>query len=267
MRALASLAYVVVSFCGLAFAQVRESKPAFEVASVKRSVNHEAMGTMRGGPGTDDPGRLTFRNAPLRMILSSAYGLARNDQLEGPDWIANRYDIVANVPSGVTKEECQAMLRNLLRERFQLKVRTETRQSEGYRLMVAKSGSKLKPSAADAPPAAVPDGFPRPGAEGIGVVGGSGAYLLTARHRSTSFLLQLLGVQLHAEIDDQTGLDGVYDYNLGFVPARFLETTEDHRFPDLVTAVEDQLGLKLVRENLPEDIVVIEKGNPEPLEN
>ena len=267
MRAAAPLC-VGISVAACAFAQTRDAKPAFEVASVRRSVSQSDQGTFRGGPGTEDPARITYLNVPLRMILLRIFGLETNDQLEGPDWInTNRYDIAANVPPGITPEQCTEMLRNLLMERLQMVVRHAARDVDGYKLTVARSGSKLRVAAAEAAPAPVPDGFPPAGPGGIGVGAGNGIYLLTARHKSTSFLLQLLAVQLHAEIDDQTGLDGIYDYNLGFVPARFLDTVEDHRFPDLVTAVEDQLGLKLVQVKHSVDVVVIEKANPEPLGN
>ncbi len=256
----------------LAFAQAGPAKPAFEVASVRRSAQdpQNKQGMMRGGPGTEDPGRLTYENATLRMILTMAYGVERRFQIEGPDWIdTERYDIAANVPPGATPLECNLMLQNLLVERLRMTVHHETRKFDGYVLVLGKNGPKFKESRPDAA-VPVPNGFPHlaPGrASGVGVGGGNGTYLLTARGVTLSFLQQLLSAQLGAGIEDETGLTGKYDYNLGFVPKRFLDSDHDNRFPDLATAVEEQLGLKLVDNSIPQDVVVIDKASKDPIEN
>ncbi len=268
---------VVCFWCfpiGLVFGQGGEAKPAFEVASVKRAAAHDsnAAGMMRGGPGTEDPGRITYVNAPLRLILAMAYGFLKDYQLEGPDWMGTeRYDVAANVPLGATSEQSNQMLQNLLTERFRMVIHHETREFEGYRLVLGKNGSKLKQTELGRAATPIPEGFPSLPAgttSGIGVGGGNGTYLLTARQRSLSYLLQLLSAQLRgASVDDETGLTGIYDYNLGFVPARFLETEHDSRFPDIRTAVEEQLGLKLVEAKVMLDVVVIDKASKEPLDN
>ena len=146
-------------------------------------------------------------------------------------------------------------------------VHHETSKSEGYRLTLGKNGSKLKESKPGSPPTPVLEGYPAldPGqTSGLKVGGGDGIFLLTARQQSLSFLDQMLGAQLQATIDDQTGLTGTYDYNLEFVPARFRETKEG---PDLITAVEEQLGLKLVEGTVTLDVVVVDSASKEPLEN
>jgi uncharacterized protein (TIGR03435 family) len=264
----------VASPGGVGFGQDAGARPAFEAASVKRSVARDgnAAGVIRGGPGTEDPGRITYLNAPLRLMLTLAYGFQGNDELESPGWMSTeRYDLAANVPLGATREQCNQMLEDLLIERFGIKLHHETRAFDGYRLAQVKNGSKLREVSASVAPAAIPDGFPplRPGdVSGIEVGAGDGTYRLTVRHKSISFLLQLLSAQLKgATIDDQTGLTGIYDYNLGFVPARFLDPDQPGRFPDIRTAVEEQLGLKLVEEKRALDVVVIDKANPEPSAN
>lgn len=265
--------FYLASLGCLAFGQAPAgAKPSFEVASVKRSTQANAdQGMVRGGPGTDDPGRITYVNAPLRLILTMANGI-NNYQLEGPAWIdTERYDIAANVPPGATKEQCNQMLQNLLVERFRMAVHHETRKFEGYRLVIGKNGAKLKEAPLGSPASPVPEGYPPlpPGrTSGLGVAGGNGTYLLTARQRSLSFLVQMLGVQLHADVDDQTGLTGTYDYNLGFVPPILAKTAgTDGPYPDIFTAVEQQLGLKLVDGKVPLDVLVIDQASKDPVEN
>ncbi len=91
------------------FGQTADSL-TFEVASVKRTPPPEPnarvfFGPPRGGPGTSDPGQITWTNAALRNILMTAYDV-QTYQVTAPDWMnTERYDIVAKVPAGATKAQ------------------------------------------------------------------------------------------------------------------------------------------------------------------
>ena len=51
-----------------------------------------------------------------------AYGI-RSYQLSGPQWLADeRFEVMAKVPDGATKEQFRLMLQDLLRQRFKLVV-------------------------------------------------------------------------------------------------------------------------------------------------
>src|SRR5277367_4100962 len=84
--------------CVLAFGQSAPS-PTFEVASVKPSppVTPGArvfFGPARGGPGTPDPGQITWTYATLRGLLMTAYDV-NEYQINGPSWLnTERYDIL-----------------------------------------------------------------------------------------------------------------------------------------------------------------------------
>ena len=114
-RALLS-AGIAVFACEFAFGQPAQS--TFEVASVKPSAPVPASGGVyfgppRGGPGTPDPGLITWSYATLRGVLMTAYDV-KAYQLSGPDWLNfERYDIVARVPVGATKEQVNVMWQNL----------------------------------------------------------------------------------------------------------------------------------------------------------
>lgn len=142
---------------GALLAQTTADNLTFEVASVKPAAPPTpGMVTigMRGGPGTSDPGQVTFTNVTQRLLLAKAYGV-QDYQISGPGWLASeRYDIVAKVPKGATKEQFQVMIQNLLAERFKLSLHHETKELPLYLLVVAKNGPKLK---ASAPPAASED--------------------------------------------------------------------------------------------------------------
>ena len=80
-------------------------------SAVSRPVNF--MVGMRGGPGTNDPAQATFTNMTLRMLLGIAYKV-HEYQVLGPSWLdTERFDIVAKVPAGATREEFAVMQQNL----------------------------------------------------------------------------------------------------------------------------------------------------------
>jgi hypothetical protein len=84
--------------CALAFGQVTESL-TFEVASVKPAPVPQGarvfFGPPRGGPGTPDPGRITWSYATLKNMLMTAYDV-KAYQVSGPAWLGSeRYDIAA----------------------------------------------------------------------------------------------------------------------------------------------------------------------------
>lgn len=87
-------------------AQSLPSGPAeFEAAFVKLSPSQTPRGRMRGGPGTEDPGQLTFANVTLFDVILRAWNV-NAFQLSGPDWLSSRKcDIAARVPKGVSKDQ------------------------------------------------------------------------------------------------------------------------------------------------------------------
>src|ERR1039458_7079844 len=95
----------------------------------------------------------------------SAYAV-KGYQINGPKWLdSERFDIVAKIPKGATKEQFQLMLQNLLAERFKLTLHHETKELPMYALVVGKGGHKLKESVEDdAAAGAAPQG----GAAGVG---------------------------------------------------------------------------------------------------
>ena len=141
----------------LAVAQTGPDKLTFEVASVKPATPPSNPGMlmirMQGGPGTPDPGQISYTNVTQRLLLAKAYGV-QDYQISGPATIdSERYEVVAKVPKGTTAEQFKVMLQNLLAERFQLTLHHESRKLPLYALVVAKNGPKLKEAAAAAPDA------------------------------------------------------------------------------------------------------------------
>lgn len=126
------------------FAQAPEAKLDFEVATVRpaapRSADEKVIIVRTGGPGSTDPERVRYRSIDLRNLLLEAYGMPV-DQLIIPDWVRiERYDIVAKIPPGTTKEQYAVMLRNLLADRFHITSHSEKRDFAVYDLWWQRAG-------------------------------------------------------------------------------------------------------------------------------
>jgi uncharacterized protein (TIGR03435 family) len=223
----------------------------FDAASVK--LFSDAPNTPIGN--RSDPGRIHYGGAPMIQLLTTAFDV-KPDEIAGPAWMAdfvgpNRYVVDATMPPGTTKEQLQAMLQNLLIERFHLAFHRETRNFPGYELVVANGGPKLKEST-PAPAASTPttpvsggravgppasprfgkDGFAelRPGPGWTAAVG-SGSYrekcqeesIQDFAHRLSPVIAQALGDEFPADmmkpnphVVDKTGLTGKYDFTVEF---------------------------------------------------
>ncbi|HEY6346851.1 MAG TPA: TIGR03435 family protein [Bryobacteraceae bacterium] len=145
--------------CEFAIGQVTDRRWEFEVASVKPAApDGTGDPTARGGPGTSDPGQVTYERTWLQRLVADAYGV-RVDQVSGPDWMKSEgYSVVAKIPPDTTEDQFHAMLQNLLADRFHLTFHHQTKTPPVYILSVASGGPKLTPASADpnaatAPPA------------------------------------------------------------------------------------------------------------------
>ena len=256
-------------------APAQEKDATFEVASVKANKSGDTNGNLRMLPG----GRVNATNMPVRPIITFAYQLAQYQLVGGPGWLtADRYDLVAKmegnpnagpafVPGSNTPNPMQLALRNLLEERFKLRVHRETREMDIYALVMAKPGGSpgpgLKPTTQDcaAAAAAARQGGPPPGAPGepfCGIQGGPGRLKfggLPAASLATAF-----SGPAGRMVVDRTGLTGSWDFELAYaVEARGADAPPvDPNAPSLFTAVQEQLGLKLEPTKGPVEVLVID---------
>ena len=154
----------------------------------------------------------------------------------------------------IRPEQLRPMLKALLEERFQLKYHQETKELPVYSLVVAKGGSKLKPSESK-----------QPGPQmrmGRGQVNAKGANL--------AMIARMISQQMGRDVIDKTGLTGTHDLNLewtpepgqgggpgGPPPPGALPPADSHG-PTLVTALQEQLGLRLESTKGPLMIIVVD---------
>jgi uncharacterized protein (TIGR03435 family) len=237
-----SISLAAVLFCN---AQAPTPAPqAFEVASVRKLAQEECC-TSISEPGS---ARFFAKRATLALLVQYAFGVD-GDQIEGqPSWMGSQsYDVEATSEGNRTlsREELHAPLQRLLADRFGLKVHHEAREAKGYALVLSKEGAKLRTS-------------------NLPVAMG---YILPDRIRSASTPLSglagMVGALLHATVIDQTGIGGNYAFDLQFAPMDAVDSAR----PSLPTALQEQLGLRLLPQKVSRDILVIDHVNRDPTEN
>jgi uncharacterized protein (TIGR03435 family) len=239
---------------------------------------------MIGGPGTNTPGRINFENIGLGAVIEKAYDV-KFYQIAGPEWLQSvRFNIIATVPPGVTKEQFQLMLQGLLAQRFKLALHKETREMANYSLVIAKDGPKLKNAAPDPPPdpnAPADDRDSRPGPlakdqDGYPILTG-GTTMAISGNRARMMnkgpmqvLVNLLSGQTGHPVVDATGLTGEYEFSLSWIPrppGTGPSMAEDPAGPDLFAALQQQMGLKLEPKKAPIEVLVIDHAEKTPGEN
>ncbi|HKD08346.1 MAG TPA: TIGR03435 family protein [Bryobacteraceae bacterium] len=141
---------------------------AFEVATIKPAPPlNPASGKLHVGMNIE-AGRVDIGFMSIADLIRTAYEV-KPYQVSGPDWInTERFDILAKIPEGGTKEQVPAMLKTLLQERFKLAVHKESKEHAVYALVAGKGGSKLKESPPDEP--ATPEAAAAPSGKGGTVI-------------------------------------------------------------------------------------------------
>lgn len=226
----------------------------FEVASVKIPPPHVIGQPYDITIGDIRNGAVTFTNASLADCIRFAYGLSSNLQLSAPDWITSaesRYDIQAKAPPGATPDQIRQMMQALLAERFTLKFHHEQRALNYYALVVGKDGPRMpEPTAA---PVTVPAGV-------------NGQLRILSNRMPMAEVVSSLSRYMHALVVDETGLAGEFEVKLVWTPDD-RPVPEDQRGASVFTAVQEQLGLKLVSRKGPMEVMVIDRAEKIPTSN
>jgi uncharacterized protein (TIGR03435 family) len=117
---------------------------SFGVASIRLSGPKSIRGS-DGGPGSKDPTRYTFGRADLEILILIAYDVENFQVSSKLPLDRDEFDLAATVPANATKNEFRIMLRNLLAERFQLKLHIESREFPAFEMVAAKAEQSLEP--------------------------------------------------------------------------------------------------------------------------
>src|SRR5262249_40630686 len=290
-----SITEIAVRILFLTAVFVQNTRPTFEVASIRPSLNAPPQAVAAAGNTSRTPFRIA--GLTIRDYISLGYSVKLN-QISGPDWITTeRFDIAATLPEGSLPDQVPSMMQTLLEDRFELKTHREKKEFPVYALRVASGGLKTAEGASDPgeeqSEAKTPQTFTRQGSgRGISLDLGQGSSFNFANNRfeakklTMARLASMLERFLERPVVDLTGVNGAYDVAFDLNP-------EDYRMmliraataaglvmsPDALRALDGspipaslfdglgRFGLKLETHRAPLDVLVVDSIRKTPTEN
>jgi len=248
--------------------------PRFEVVSVKLYAS-DPVGWRQGRTivGPTDEGTFEATEVTVESLVELAFGVHHPWLIQGgPSWFnSENFDIQAKAGSAanqelkdLSREQGEAakhrMLQGLLADRFKLAAHRETKALPGYALVIAKNGPKLQEAN---------------GVEGMeGQWGGNAQGRLSFRKSAMATLAEFLSDSLGCTVVDRTGLKGNYNFTLEWrYPQTGAETSAgpemgkpatknpqvlDAPMTSNLTAIQQQLGLRLEPARNPVEVLVID---------
>lgn len=244
--------------------------PTFDVVSIKRVTeirNRRSVGEQPGG-------RFVISGMAVAPAIREAYPADTSDLINAPAWVLNEvYDLEARAAAiaDVSREQMRSMLQAMLADRFKLAVHYEVQQRPVYAMVVARADGRLGPnlrrseldceaiqaarragSKDTLPPTALggpPCGMSMRGSVGMEVLIGG---------QPLSRLASSFGSGLDRVVVDRTGLTGNYEVKLTYMPQPRPDAPADAP-PNIFTALQEQLGLKLEPDRAPLKVLVIDR--------
>jgi uncharacterized protein (TIGR03435 family) len=227
--------------------QAQDQPLTFEVAAIHAHRLDDQTNMWRVTPNG-----FSATNLTLRQLIFHAYDLKTADQLMGlPAWSrAEHIDVEAKMNDETSARfrklsqmervrQSKAMLQALLADRFTLQVHHETRNLAGYQLISEDGKTKLEHATNE---------------KGGGVSIGSGQ--ITGSNTDLANLAFALSSLLKCIVVDKTGITGHYDFVLKWPPEDEAEPID--LAPSIITALKEQIGLKMVSTKLPADVIVVD---------
>jgi uncharacterized protein (TIGR03435 family) len=237
LAVIAALGGIVVAAAGLPREPVlhpqASARKTFATVSVKRSDEF-----INPNPSVGN-GRFVWHAAPLMLMVGYAYD-ASAPTIEGKIPVEPMYDIDATFAASATPRDIQEMLKNLLIDKFALRVHAESRMMSLFRLVSEAGGHKLRPS--------------NTGTEsrGITIAQGSAAWRCAGSGVTLPQIARALSNGLERPVLDATGITGTFDFEI-------VDTANPRASRGaFVGAVPHQLGLKLEPATGKVDVLVID---------
>jgi uncharacterized protein (TIGR03435 family) len=188
----------------------------------------------------DGPNEFTGTNVSTQELIQGAYDVNEDQVVGAPSWLdSKRYDIEAKADDPAEGEGGERTLQGLLSDYFKLAVHRETRLIPAYELVVAGDGPKLRGSDSSHDDTA------------LRVIQAENGRI-TGREVPIATLARILSDQLGRPVLDGTKLSSHYDVTLQW------STDPDSSRPAILTAIQEQLGLKLVPQLMPKEFLVID---------
>jgi uncharacterized protein (TIGR03435 family) len=210
--------------------------------------------------------RYIAHQATMLDLISAAYGAEHDNVQGGPAWLErDRFDIIALAPTAKTpKPQLQLMLQALLAERFHLVTHPDTKPMPAYVLSLGDSKAdkpKLKESDGTGD-GTCQDRTPRTDPNPNLVV----ACTNMTMDAFADALHQMAGGYLDKPVVNETGLKGVYDFEVKWTGRNQLAKAG----PDgisIFNAVDKELGLKLELKTAPRPVIAVDSVDQHPTPN
>lgn len=233
-----------------------DASPAFEVVTIKPQDPAHPKGQsflVRGD-------QISLTGVTLHDLLTFGYGVHPRQISGGPSWLdTDKFEILGkpDTEGQPNTKQLGIMLQKLLADRFELAIHHDKKELTVYAITVGKTGPKLTPAVSNG------NGLP-----GLGMRGFGRAVIRNATIGDFAGFMQ--SIVLDRPVVDQTKLDARYDFTLDWTPdeTQFPNRTgpappppaaDADSFPDLFTAMQQQLGLKMESTKAPVDVIVIDK--------
>jgi uncharacterized protein (TIGR03435 family) len=230
-----------------------DADPAFEVATVKLS-----QPDARGGGTRVQNDTFSAMNLTLSELVRFLYDVHGQQVIGLPAWASSqRYDIAGkpDAEGEPSQDQWKIMLRKLLADRFQLTFHKEQREFPVYSLSPAKGGVKISKNDTKSETSGV-------------IFRGPGSVLLN-NVTMDEFCRMLQSSALDRPVVNQTGLAGKYEFSLVWTPEGALNAVPNPNAlapgdradtpPDIYTATQQQLGLKIEATRLRIEVLVVDK--------
>ena len=259
-----------VFLSSLAFAQSTETKPAFQIADV-----HVSLPTRN--PFMRNPairgGRYEVRFATMVDLIRTAWGIAAEKVVGGPNWLEYlSFDVMAKPLAGTTVETAKPMLQSLLEDRFKLVVHNDTKPLPAYALRAGKRPQlKQADGSGDTgckftPPSFPPNGGPPTGPPMLSYSCRNMTMAVFAESMLSTMILapQYLNDRV---VVDETELKGAWDFDLKYSPKGMIGP--DGPMTGTITLFDaiEKLGLKLDPVEAPVPVLVVDSVNQKPTAN
>jgi uncharacterized protein (TIGR03435 family) len=261
MRRSLDVVAALVVLSGAALAQPSAGTPAFSSVDIRvRAQPASASPSMTGGVLRF--GRYDLRNATMLDLITTAYGFEADSVIGGPRWLeSRRFDIAATAPEGTSSDALKRMLQTMLADQFKLALHKDTKPLPAFVLTTGGTRHTMRQAATgEFPGCRVVPQSPAPGTV-------PSVVYVCQNITMESFAARLRAMAgngyLPNPVVDRTDLEGSWDFELHWTP-RGVVAQPGSDGVTVFSAIEKQMGLKLVPQSVPSPVLVVDSVSEQP---
>jgi len=193
----------------------------------------------------------TARSETLNALIGYAYDLYGFQVSGGPTWTTSqRYDITVELADS-KEARVRLDLQNFLKERFQLTLHRETKETPVYELIVGDTGPRLNE---------VPPTHLVPSRTNKTIISPPGH--LVAKQTTPAALARVLSILTGRLVVDKTGLKAFYNFTLDWKANPGMLNSQGAPSPasvaSILSSVPAELGLELKAQTSPVEMLVVD---------